>query len=75
VAAIVATLIVIGILLVVLKADPANDLVDTMREVARFFAQPFDRDLLPGAAPPRDRAELGDRRRGLPRARSACSRG
>lgn len=42
IAAIIATLIVVGIVLVLLKANPANDIVDALREIARFFAQPFD---------------------------------
>ena len=42
IAGIIAVLIVVGILLVVLKANPANDIVDALRETARFFAQPFD---------------------------------
>lgn len=42
VAAIVAAIIVAGIVLVLLKANPSNDIVDAVRETARFFAGPFD---------------------------------
>lgn len=42
VTAIVVGLIVLGIVLVVLKANPENAIVDTIREGARALATPFD---------------------------------
>jgi hypothetical protein len=41
-AAIVALVIVIGIVLVVLKANPSNAIVSWFHDAARFLAGPFD---------------------------------
>ena len=42
VTAIVAVIIVAGILFVVLKASPSNDIVKTVHDAARWLAGPFD---------------------------------
>jgi len=39
---IVVAIVVAGILLVVLKANPANDIVKVVHDAARFLAGPFD---------------------------------
>ena len=39
----VVLVIVAGILLIVLEANPANDIVDVVTDVADFLADPFDR--------------------------------
>jgi hypothetical protein len=49
VAAVVALLIVVGIALVVLKANPANSLVSWFHDTAHFLAGPFN-----GAFKPKD---------------------
>src|SRR5436190_12751658 len=41
-AGVVAAIIVVGILLVVLKANPANDVVSTIHDGARDLVGPFD---------------------------------
>jgi hypothetical protein len=41
-AAVVAAIIVVGILLVVLKANPANGIVSAVHDAARALAGPFD---------------------------------
>ena len=38
----VAAVLLLGIALVVLEANPANDLVQFVRDAARFLAGPFD---------------------------------
>lgn len=38
----VALILVVGILLAVLKANPANDIVQAVRDAAGFLAGPFD---------------------------------
>jgi hypothetical protein len=40
-AAIVALILIAGILLVVLKANPSNDLVSAVRDAAKWLAGPF----------------------------------
>ena len=42
VAGVIAAIIVVAIVLVLLKANPDNAIVDAFRETGRFFAQPFD---------------------------------
>jgi hypothetical protein len=42
VATAVALVLVVGILLVVLKANPSNDIVSAIRDAASFLAGPFD---------------------------------
>lgn len=42
VATVVAAIIVIGILLVVFKANMSNDLVKAVHDAAKFLAGPFD---------------------------------
>ena len=42
VATVVALILVAGILLVVLKANRSNDVVEVVRDAARFLAGPFD---------------------------------
>jgi hypothetical protein len=42
VVAIVAAIIAIGVLLVVLEANPANDIVDAVLDAARWLAGPFE---------------------------------
>jgi hypothetical protein len=39
----VVLVIVAGILLIVLEANPANDIVDLVTDVADFLASPFER--------------------------------
>lgn len=46
IAAIIAGIIVVGILLVLVDANQRNMLVDLVLDVGRFFTRPF-RDLLP----------------------------
>ena len=41
-AGVIAAIIVVGILLVVLEANPTNDVVSTVHDVARWFVGPFD---------------------------------
>ena len=38
----VAAVLVLGIVLVVLEANPNNDIVEAVRDAARFLAGPFD---------------------------------
>ena len=38
----VAAVLVLGIVLVVLEANPSNDIVEAVRDAARFLAGPFD---------------------------------
>jgi hypothetical protein len=42
VATVVALILLLGILLVVLEANPSNDLVQVVRDAAAFLAGPFD---------------------------------
>jgi hypothetical protein len=39
---VVAAILVLGIVLVLLKANPSNDIVQAVRDAARFLAGPFD---------------------------------
>jgi hypothetical protein len=41
-ATVVAAILVLGIVLVVLEANPSNDIVQAVRDAARFLAGPFD---------------------------------
>jgi hypothetical protein len=38
----VAAVLILGIVLVVLEANPSNDIVEAVRDAARFLAGPFD---------------------------------
>jgi hypothetical protein len=38
----VALVLILGIVLVVLKANPSNDIVQAVRDAASFLAGPFD---------------------------------
>jgi hypothetical protein len=38
----VAAVLILGIVLVVLEANPRNDIVEAIRDAARFLAGPFD---------------------------------
>jgi hypothetical protein len=38
----VAAVLVLGIVLVLLQANPSNDIVEAVRDAARFLAGPFD---------------------------------
>jgi hypothetical protein len=40
--AVVAVIIAVGVLLVVLEANPANDIVDLVHDTAAWLAGPFD---------------------------------
>ena len=46
IAAVIAGIIVLGIVLVLVGANQANDIVNVIMDVGRFFAGPFD-DLIP----------------------------
>ena len=77
VATAVAAVLVLGIVLVLLKADRSNDIVQAVRDAARFLAGPFNGLFtLDSATRPRG-AQLGDRRgrlvRGRPPDRGAAS--
>ena len=41
-ATVVAAILVLGIVLVALEANPNNDIVEAIRDAARFLAGPFD---------------------------------
>lgn len=47
---VIAAIIALGILLVLIGANPGNALVDLVLDVGRFFAQPFE-DLFPNDDP------------------------
>jgi hypothetical protein len=49
----IAAVIVIGIVLVLIKANPQNTIVDFVLDIGRFFARPF-RDLFPQDDPRED---------------------
>jgi hypothetical protein len=53
IAAFIAGVIIIGIVLVLIKANPNNTLVDLVLDVGRFFVRPF-RDLFPQSDPRQD---------------------
>ena len=46
IASIIAGIIVVGIILVLVKANQNNDIVDLVLDIGRFFARPFQ-DLFP----------------------------
>jgi RPA family protein len=46
IAAVIAGIIVVGIILVLIKANQNNDIVDVVLDIGRFFAKPFA-DLFP----------------------------
>lgn len=50
IAAIIAGIIVLGIVLVLIKANANNTLVDFVLDIGRFFTRPF-RDLFPRSDP------------------------
>ena len=47
---VIAAIIALGILLVLIGANPSNAIVDLVLDVGRFFAQPFE-DLFPNDDP------------------------
>jgi hypothetical protein len=53
IAGIIAAIIIIGIVLVLIKANPNNDIVDFIHDIGAFFARPF-RDLFPRSNPRED---------------------
>jgi hypothetical protein len=53
VAGIIAAIIVVGIVLVLMKANQNNDLVHFILQIGRFFAKPFE-DLFPRSNPRQD---------------------
>jgi hypothetical protein len=53
IAAIIAAIIIIGIVLVLMKANQSNDIVHFILDIGRFFARPFA-DLFPRANPRQD---------------------
>ena len=53
IAAVIAGIIVLGIILVLVKANPNNAIVDLILDIGRFFARPFE-DLFPQADPEND---------------------
>jgi hypothetical protein len=53
IAGIVAAIIIVGIILVLVKANPANDIVDFILDVGRFLTTPFH-NLFPQDTPQRD---------------------
>jgi hypothetical protein len=46
IAAVIAGIIVVGIILVLVNANQNNDIVDLVLDIGRFFARPFE-DLFP----------------------------
>lgn len=53
IAGIIAAIIIIGIVLVLIKANPDNDIVNFIHDIGAFFARPF-RDLFPRSNPRED---------------------
>ena len=53
IAAVIAGIIVLGIVLVLVNANQNNDIVDLILDIGRFFARPFE-DLFPQADPKND---------------------
>lgn len=53
IAGIIAAIIIIGIVLVLIKANPSNDIVKFVHDIGAFFARPF-RDLFPRSNPRED---------------------
>jgi len=53
IAAIIAGIIILGIVLVLIKANPNNAVVDLVLDVGSFFVRPF-RDLFPQSDPRQD---------------------
>ena len=53
IAGIIATIIVVGIVLVLIKANQQNDIVDFILDIGRFFTKPFH-DLFPRDNPRED---------------------
>ena len=53
IAAVIAGIIVLGIVLVLVNANQNNDIVDLILDIGRFFARPFE-DLFPQADPEND---------------------
>lgn len=53
IAGVIAAIIIIGIVLVLIKANPNNDIVNFIHDIGAFFARPF-RDLFPRANPRED---------------------
>jgi hypothetical protein len=53
IAGVIAAIIIVGIVLVLMKANPNNDIVHFILTVGRFFARPFE-DLFPRSNPRQD---------------------
>jgi hypothetical protein len=53
IAGVIAAIIIVGIVLVLIKANPHNEIVDFILDVGRFFTRPF-RDLFPQDNPRQD---------------------
>jgi uncharacterized protein YggT (Ycf19 family) len=53
IAGIIAAILIVGIVLVLIKANPNNDIVQFIHNIGAFFARPF-RDLFPRANPRED---------------------
>jgi hypothetical protein len=53
IAGVIAAIIIVGIVLVLMKANPNNDIVHFILTIGRFFARPFE-DLFPRSNPRQD---------------------
>jgi hypothetical protein len=53
IAGVIAAIIIIGIVLVLIKANPNNDVVHFIHQIGAFFAKPFA-DLFPRSNPRQD---------------------
>ena len=53
IAGLIAGIIIVGIVLVLIKANQQNDIVDFILDIGRFFAKPFH-DLFPQDDPRQD---------------------
>jgi hypothetical protein len=50
---VIAAIIIVGIVLVLIKANPSNDIVNFILDLGRFFTRPF-RDMFPRSNPRQD---------------------
>jgi hypothetical protein len=53
IAGVIAAIIIVGIVLVLMKANPNNDIVHFILQIGHFFAKPFE-DLFPQSNPRQD---------------------
>ena len=53
IAGVIAAIIIVGIVLVLIKANQQNDIVDFVLDIGRFFTKPFH-DLFPRSNPRED---------------------